>query len=84
MLFSIAPCGKYLCFFGVQDACRKRRDPSQTLEPWVSSIVQTCGEAVYVTISLERWSKAKNIVTWIKEACQSITGMMEFKTLESH
>lgn len=84
MLLALRRVASIFGFLGVQDACGKRRDPSQTPEPWVGSIVQICGEAVYVTISLERWSKAKNIITWIKEACQSVTGMMEFKSLESH
>ncbi len=61
---------------GVQDACRKRRDPFQTPGPWAGSIVQTCSEAVYVTISLERWLKAKDMIKWIKDICVSNIGVI--------
>jgi hypothetical protein len=43
-----------LSFLGIQDAPRKRRDPSQTPGPWAGSIVCTSQDAVFVTISKER------------------------------
>ncbi|EJK73831.1 hypothetical protein THAOC_04525 [Thalassiosira oceanica] len=43
---------------GIQDAARKRSEPSQTPGPWAGSVVHTDGE-VRVTVSAEKWAKAK-------------------------
>jgi hypothetical protein len=70
-------------FLGLQDAARKRRDPSQTPGPWAGSIVVTTASSVYVTISLERRIKAKGMIQWIHEACK-LGNDIDFKTLESY
>ena len=43
---------------GVQDAARKRSEPSQTPGPWAGSVTHTNDE-VRVTVSAEKWAKAK-------------------------
>jgi len=43
---------------GIQDAARKRSEPSQTPGPWAGSVVHT-DEEVRVTVSAEKWSKAQ-------------------------
>jgi len=51
-----------LNYLGLQDAARKRRDPSQQPGPWVGSVVGTMEGVVYVTVTQERWDKAKMMV----------------------
>lgn len=56
-------------YLGLQDAPRKRRDPSQAPGPWAGAIFNTRGEEVCVSISQERWDKAKNMIGWFKLGC---------------
>lgn len=72
-----------LSYLGIQDAPRKRRDPSQTPGPWAGSIVHSEGNSITVCISQERWAKAKMILSWITESCES-GDSIEFKMLESY
>jgi hypothetical protein len=68
---------------GLQDAPRKRREPSQTPGAWAGSIVNTSNDLVCVAISQERWHKAKTILTWLEDLLQT-GNEIPFKTLESH
>ncbi len=69
-------------FLALQDAAKKRRDPSQTPGPWAGPIVVTTATSVYVTISLERWLKLKGMMLWIiSEVCKQGKDI-DFKTLE--
>ncbi len=70
-------------YLGLQDAPRKRRDPSQTPGPWAGAILNAEGDNVYVSISQERWNKAKNMINWIKSCCEK-GSEIEFKPLESY
>mmetsp|Transcript_20485 Transcript_20485/g.29214 ORF Transcript_20485/g.29214 Transcript_20485/m.29214 type:complete len:595 (-) Transcript_20485:2495-4279(-) len=68
---------------GLQDAARKRREESQTPGAWAGAIVMTADGFVSVSISQERWDKAKCILNWIQE--HVTTGDdIPFKLLESH
>jgi hypothetical protein len=72
-----------LNWLGIQDAPRKRRDPSQTPGPWAGSIIQTENGVLCFSISQERWEKTKLILNWTDNStteCDKI----EFKTLESY
>ena len=69
---------------GLQDAARKRRDPSTNPGPWAGSIVHTDGNHVEVSVSQERWNKAKTIISWINASLLKEDGLIEFKTLESY
>ena len=68
---------------GLQDAARKRREPSQTPGAWSGSIVYTSDGFVSVSISQERWDKAKGIIQWISDLITSGDDL-PFKELESH
>jgi hypothetical protein len=68
---------------GLQDAARKRRDPSQTPGPWAGCIVASDKDVVVISVSLERWLKAKGMVAWIKLSIQS-SDLIDHKTLESY
>jgi hypothetical protein len=41
-------------WLGIQDAARKRRDPSETPGPWAGSIIHSDGGAISITVSQER------------------------------
>jgi hypothetical protein len=49
-------------FLGIQDAARKRRKASQTPGAWAGAVVSTDGEGVYVSVSQEKWDKAKAMI----------------------
>jgi hypothetical protein len=68
---------------GLQDAARKRRDPSQTPGPWAGSIVSTFQATVVVSVSVERWKKAKDMILWIQTSIQE-SNMIDHKVLESY
>jgi hypothetical protein len=68
---------------GLQDAARKRREPSLTPGAWAGSIVNTSDGYVSVAVSQERWDKAKSILLWIQSQLQE-GGSIAFKPLESH
>jgi hypothetical protein len=72
-----------LNWLGLQDAARKRRDPSKTPGPWAGSIVHTEKGTITVSIPQERWDKAKCILLWIETQIKQ-GDTIEFKTLESH
>lgn len=48
--------------YGIQDAPRKRRAPSQTPGPWAGSILHTDQAEVNVLISDDKWKKTRNII----------------------
>ena len=48
---------------GVQDAARKRRPPSREPGAWAGAVFRT-GGSVCVTVTQEKWNKAK---TWVQE-----------------
>ena len=54
-----------LNYLGLQDAARKRRDPSQQLGPWEGSVVGIAEGVIYVTVKQECWDKAKTMVKWM-------------------
>ena len=71
-----------LNWLGIQDAARKRRDPSQDPGPWAGSVVHVSEEgAISVSVTQERWDKTKGIVEWIYEEMLS-SDTIEFKTLQ--
>jgi hypothetical protein len=69
-------------WLGLQDACRKRRDPRKSPGPWAGSFVYS-DSSVMVGVSQERWDKAKLIIEWIGESMEAST-TIEFKKLESY
>jgi hypothetical protein len=68
---------------GIQEAARKRRWPSQEPGAWAGSIVEATKEGVYVTVSQERWTKAKRYIGEIvDELASSRNQTLDFKPLE--
>jgi hypothetical protein len=72
-----------LNFLGLQDAVRKRRDPSQTLGPWAGFIVLSDGPTVETMVSQERWEEAKSMVRWMRNELTK-GPQIEFKALEKY
>jgi hypothetical protein len=68
---------------GIQDAPRKQRGSSQDTGPWAGSTIFTSGTSVYVTVTVDRWSKAQKMVQWIHD-CLTAGLSLCFKTLESY
>jgi hypothetical protein len=68
---------------GIQDAARKRRGPSLEPGAWAGSIIYASDGVVTVTVSVERWLKAKGMIQWIHE-CIEAELALNHKQLESH
>jgi hypothetical protein len=49
-------------YLGIQDATRKRRKASKTPGAWAGAVISTDDEGVYVSVSEEKWKKARDIV----------------------
>ncbi|MFN9982055.1 MAG: hypothetical protein ACK53Y_19170, partial [bacterium] len=68
---------------GLQDAPRKRQAPSVEAGPWAGSTIHTVGERVTVTVTMDRWRKAQQMIQWIQECC--VMGLpLDHKRLESY
>mmetsp|Transcript_11543 Transcript_11543/g.17733 ORF Transcript_11543/g.17733 Transcript_11543/m.17733 type:complete len:80 (+) Transcript_11543:2996-3235(+) len=52
-------------YLGLQDAARKRREPSQEPGAWAGSVVSTQGGQVCKSVTQERWDKLKTRVRWL-------------------
>jgi hypothetical protein len=72
-----------LIFLGIQDAARKRRDPSLTPGAWSGSIVLSEGDTVDITVAQDRWDKAKKMLCWMRTVITS-SDSIEHKLLESY
>jgi hypothetical protein len=70
-------------FLGIQDATRKRRKASKTPGAWAGAVVSTDDDGVYVSVSEEKWEKAKAILKKTQEEISECAGWIERKGLES-
>ena len=75
----VAPRLSY--YLGLQHAARKLRELSQMPGAWAGTIVHT-EHKVELLISLERWEKAKLILSSIKEQVEA-DDTVDFKSFES-
>ncbi|KAL7573759.1 hypothetical protein ACA910_007790 [Epithemia clementina (nom. ined.)] len=57
---------KAAAFYGLQDAARKRRPPSQTPGAWAGALIITGPAGIYKLVSDERWEKTKEHVANLK------------------
>jgi len=63
---------KTCAWLGLQDAARKRREPSIHPGAWAGSVVHVEDDAVYKLVTQESWNKTKSKIIWIwKEARRS-------------
>jgi hypothetical protein len=56
---------KLCCFYGLQDAPRKLREPSQEPGAWAGSVVATLGGTVTKFVTKERWQKTQGCIRWL-------------------
>jgi hypothetical protein len=72
-----------LCsYLGIQDASRKRPKASRTPGAWAGAIVSTDETGVYVTVSQEKWDKAKEMVAKTVEEVEENDGCLVRKVPE--
>ena len=57
--------GTMLTWHGLQDAARKRREPSQEAGAWAGSILHSNNDQVTALISNEKWEKTKLWIKWL-------------------
>jgi hypothetical protein len=56
---------KLCCFYGLQDAPRKLREPSQEPGAWAGSVVATSKGIVTKFVTKERWQKTQGCIRWL-------------------
>jgi len=61
--FASRRASSYLNYLGIQDASRKRRGSTRTPGAWAGAVVITRKDGVYVTVSEEKWKKAKEMLS---------------------
>jgi hypothetical protein len=69
---------------GIQDAARKRRKASQTpgAWAWAGAVVATGEDGVSVSVSKEKWVKAKAMLKATKDEMEADDGWLDRKALE--
>jgi hypothetical protein len=58
-----------LQYLGIQDAARKRRPSSQSGGAWAGTIFEITAEAIYKTVSQEKWDKGRNLIRGLRDQC---------------
>jgi hypothetical protein len=64
-----------LQYLGIQDAARKRRPSSQKGGAWAGTIFEICDDAIYKTVSQEKWTKGKLIIDELASACDQLASV---------
>lgn len=60
---------------GIQDAARKRTEPSATPGPWAGTVVHTNDGEVVGTVTTEKWGKTKSLIQELESLLLSSEGM---------
>lgn len=73
-----------LQYYGIQDAARKRRNPSRTPGAWAGALCSTQEKTgLFVSCSQEKWDKGKKIITDIElQMNQGKNAKLDYKMLE--
>jgi hypothetical protein len=56
---------KMCCWLGLQDAARKRREPSQSPGAWAGATVCTDWNNAYKSVTDDQWMKTKKRIRWL-------------------
>ena len=86
---ALSQIAKVCSWLGMQDAARKRREPSNSPGAWAGTIIRTEGEKVEKLVSQERWDKTREKIRWMhshlveREEHGSLDMWIPFKMLES-
>ena len=71
-------------YLGIQDAARKRRQPSQNAGAWAGSIVRTNDTEVGILVSEERWTKTRQMIRkWVDKLRKDQYQKLDLKELVS-
>ena len=68
-------------YHGIQDAARKRREPSTEPGAWAGTIIHTDGDRVLVLVSQAKWDKTKSWINWLSKVVDE-GDRVNFKQLE--
>jgi hypothetical protein len=71
-----------LGYLGLQDAARKRRDPSKETGAWTGSVVWTSDNQLSVMTTQDKWDKTRDHLAWIKANVNNENGL-DGKVLKS-
>ena len=64
-----------LGYLGLQDAARKRRQPSQEAGAWTGSIVWTSSGEVVAMTTQEKWDKTRGHIKWMSDNLKNPKGL---------
>jgi hypothetical protein len=64
-----------LGYLGLQDAARKRREPSKETGAWTGSVVWTTDNQLSVMTTQDKWDKTRDHLAWIKANVGNEDGM---------
>jgi hypothetical protein len=79
---AVAHCiSTLLCYLGIQDALRKRTEPSLRAGAWAGTLIHTDQDEVAVSVTQEKWDKARSYVLDIQAVLEQGTEF-DFKKLE--
>jgi hypothetical protein len=73
-------------YLGIQDASRKRREPSQTPGAWSGSVIRTDDGVVGVLVSQDKWEKGQRLADELWEMAEGYANegaLLDRKRLES-
>ena len=70
-----------LCYLGLQDAARKRTNPSMFPGEWTGTMMNSEVGRVKVLVSKEKWVKGKTMIDSIQKELDD-RGSLDHKTLE--
>ena len=70
-----------LCYLGLQDAARKRTNPSMSPGEWAGTMVNSEGGRVKVVVSKEEWVKGQVMIARIQKELRD-RGSLDHETLE--
>ena len=58
---------KSASYYGLQDAARKRREPSKSPGAWAGAVIETGPDGAFKRVSQERWDKTKSRVRLLED-----------------
>jgi len=57
----------HLCYLGIQDALRKRTQPSQRAGAWTGTLTQTPPEGIIISCTQDKWDRARGYIAEMLE-----------------
>jgi hypothetical protein len=70
-------------YLGVQEASRKRRPPTRSPGAWAGGLFRTSPTNVYVSVSQDKWDKAKTLIESLWDQIEQAGGSVDGSKLDS-